>query len=168
MGLTATAGAPPASQDADTCFPACHAKRGVCNDGICFCRSPWYGPTCGREMQQGALRMSYLFCIGASVLAALGGLLLGSLAHRTGQHAKRQLDPFGEDAGETKKEVWMPAGEKKTAMMLGTVPSTASSRSLKVKPRFASSSVNASLAPGLVSSRDSPSDAKKDFPLSKL
>jgi len=109
-----TAGAPPTSQDSDTCSPACHPGHGICSDGVCFCRNPWYGPTCGHQVETGAFRMSVLACIGASVLAAMGGLLLGSLAFRSGQQAKRQLNPLGEDLGENKKEIWMPAGEKKS------------------------------------------------------
>lgn len=93
------------------CQPPCIASRGVCNDDVCFCRSPYTGTTC--QHKTGTLsRVSIPLCVGFAGVSLLMGILSAQGFHAwiSGMHAQR-LSALGD--GYVKKEVWCPPTGKK-------------------------------------------------------
>lgn len=59
------------------CNPACIQGRGVCNDDVCFCKTPYVGSTCQKLMMDETLRFTIPVAAILTV-AALGiGVMLG-------------------------------------------------------------------------------------------
>lgn len=98
--------------DIKKCHPPCIASRGVCNDNVCFCRSPYTGTTC--QHKTGTLsRVSIPLCVGFAGVSLLMGILSAQGFHAwiSGMHAQR-LSALGD--GYVKKEVWCPPTNKKS------------------------------------------------------
>lgn len=94
------------------CQPPCIASRGVCNDNVCFCRSPYTGTTC--QHKAGTLaRVSIPLVVGFAGVSLLMGILAAQGVHAwiSGMYAQR-LSALGD--GYVKKEVWCPPSNKKS------------------------------------------------------
>jgi len=64
--------------DEETCTPACIEGQGICDDGLCFCRTPFTGLQCEKQMKQGlALRMSMGLATGLVCCACIIGVGVG-------------------------------------------------------------------------------------------
>jgi len=106
----AAAAAPSAfGDDPDVCEPGCIESQGVCEDRICFCRTPYTGLQCEKKVKGGLLRFSYTAVAFATLFAALAGSAVGMMLFRASVEAQRQLTTFGEEEGISRSEVWKPA-----------------------------------------------------------
>merc|ERR1719313_3140284 len=81
----AAAPAPPApaigaqSEDEEVCYPKCVEGRGVCQKGTCFCRPPYTGTRCQREIG-GVLRIDNTIACLLVFIALCLGLLVSAIA----------------------------------------------------------------------------------------
>jgi len=99
---------PPPSTETSTCNPPCIQGRGICNDNVCFCKSPFSGSTCQHKIQT---RQMYRFPKIAMVAMALVCIAVGLLAAKlvfsfTQNAVERRLAKYGE--GKAKFEQWQP------------------------------------------------------------
>lgn len=99
---------PPPGTEASTCNPPCIQGRGICNDNVCFCKSPFSGSTCQHKIQT---RQMYRFPKIAMVAMALFCIVVGLLAAKlvfafTQNAVERRLAKYGE--GKAKFEQWQP------------------------------------------------------------
>lgn len=69
--------APPTQDSMENCDPQCVPGQGICSDKICFCRTPYTGIRCEREMQTSWMRFSYTATVCIAVGALVVGLMLG-------------------------------------------------------------------------------------------
>lgn len=88
---------------ADTCYPECVPGRGVCNDRICYCRSPYHGMSCERKFKAVA-RVRYEAAAGIVLVALILGILAGSgvfaLTNSSWQNKYTAPEPKKEKSGE--------------------------------------------------------------------
>jgi len=89
-----------------TCHPPCIQGRGVCNDNLCFCKTPFTGTTCQHKLGKYA-RVGYVMVVAASVVFLVFGVIAAQILHAlvTGQIEKR-LTWLGQ--GSVNREVWHP------------------------------------------------------------
>lgn len=102
---------PPESSPYDKCDPPCIQGRGICNDNVCFCRSPFTGSTCQHKVKA-LYRASKVMVVGFAAICFLLGMVLARL-----------VMAFFTAAAETKaanfgpvlpiQEIWMPPDKKK-------------------------------------------------------
>jgi len=97
------------ADDPDVCEPGCIEGQGVCEDKICFCRTPFTGLQCEKKVKGGLLRFSYSAVAFATAFAALVGSVIGMMLFRASLEAQRQMTTFGEAEGGKRSEVWKPA-----------------------------------------------------------
>lgn len=99
---------PPEPEKAtDECNPPCIEGRGVCNDNICFCRSPYTGSTCQHNVKD-LFRVSYSLTVGCAVACLIFGCFLAKmLTVLVGQRrSSTALAGYGEN--KQKHESWSP------------------------------------------------------------
>jgi len=91
----------------DECSPRCLEGRGVCNDNICFCRSPFTGSTCQHNVKN-LFRVSYTITTGLAVGCVLFGILMAKLLTIlvAGRRSSNALAGYGEN--KQKHELWQP------------------------------------------------------------
>merc|ERR1719198_1147089 len=65
---------PASPEKYNNCNPPCIQNRGVCNDNLCFCKSPYTGTTCQHEVSAIA-RVSYPMVVGFSIVIFVMGIL---------------------------------------------------------------------------------------------
>jgi len=97
---------PVTAEHYNTCHPPCIQGRGICNDNLCFCKSPFTGTTCQHKLGTLA-RVSYVMLVAASIVSLFFGVLLAQGVHALiNQHFEQRLAWLGD--GFIKKEVWTP------------------------------------------------------------
>lgn len=104
---------PPRDDVYATCSPPCLAGRGLCNDNICFCRSPFTGSTCQHKMSAlKPYRATKFLGVGFAGLCFLFGILLSKCFFGFTEHAvETRLERYG--SGKRKYESWAPPLEEK-------------------------------------------------------
>jgi len=94
-----------------TCHPPCIQGRGICNDNICFCKTPFTGTTCQHKMSNYA-RIKYPMLVAASGVCVVFGLLFAQIIHGFVQRrVEKRLVWLGD--GMVKQEIWMPPDNTK-------------------------------------------------------
>lgn len=110
VGTAFHADAPPGFEPLESgsyqsCNPPCIQGRGICNDNLCFCKSPYTGTTCQHKVGTLA-RVSYPMLVAFSIVSVVFGVLFAQLFFAwISQHFDKRLS-WGE--GALHKEVWCP------------------------------------------------------------
>eukprot|EP00927_Polykrikos_kofoidii_P078757 TRINITY_DN75573_c0_g1_i1.p1 TRINITY_DN75573_c0_g1~~TRINITY_DN75573_c0_g1_i1.p1 ORF type:complete len:260 (-),score=32.03 TRINITY_DN75573_c0_g1_i1:35-814(-) len=65
------------STDDGNCHPKCIEGRGICNDNLCFCKTPWVGVRCEKKKTAENIRFSFVM-VAALVAISLALGLAGS------------------------------------------------------------------------------------------
>jgi len=104
-------GWPPSKGKRFICHPPCISDRGICNDSLCFCKSPYTGTTCQHKVSQYS-RINHTMLVAASLVCLVFGLIFAQLLHGfvTSRYEQR-LIYLGD--GSTRQEVWMPPDNSK-------------------------------------------------------
>lgn len=88
------------------CNPPCIEGRGICNDNLCFCKSPYTGTTCQHKMG-GLVRIAYPMVAALAVVSVVFGILLAQALHAIiNLRSEGKLSALGDGYG--RREVWMP------------------------------------------------------------
>lgn len=102
---------PPNDNTYSKCDPPCIQGRGICNDNVCFCRSPFTGSTCQHKISA-LYRASKAMAVGFSAFCILLGILLAKLVMTFAEAAvETRLAQFG--TGKQRFEKWMPPEQEK-------------------------------------------------------
>eukprot|EP00929_Paragymnodinium_shiwhaense_P014254 TRINITY_DN122147_c0_g1_i1.p1 TRINITY_DN122147_c0_g1~~TRINITY_DN122147_c0_g1_i1.p1 ORF type:complete len:311 (-),score=56.41 TRINITY_DN122147_c0_g1_i1:144-1076(-) len=112
---SAVPGMIPGTTASDTCLPPCIEGRGICNDRLCFCKSPFDGVRCEKERTIGPSRVTP----GIAGLIVFLGFIAGLLAVLGLQKLVAQLTSVASaatgvnkpvHANKRVKETWRPKG----------------------------------------------------------
>lgn len=107
---------PPSNQAYTSCDPPCIQGRGICNDNVCFCRSPFAGSTC-QHKQTDLYRAPKIMVVGFAAVCFGIGIVMSKLMFSFSEHAiETRLEKYG--AGKRRYELWAPpedAKKKKSA-----------------------------------------------------
>lgn len=104
---------PPRDDTYTVCDPPCIQGRGICNDNVCFCRSPFTGSTC-QHKQTGLYRAPRVMVLGCAACCILFGLVSARLVFALSQRKiEKRLEHYGK--GKQKFETWSPPAAKKPA-----------------------------------------------------
>lgn len=102
---------PPSDKSYSHCDPPCIEGRGLCNDNICFCRSPFSGSTC-QHKETGLYRAPKIMVFGFSVFCFLLGIFLSKFIFTFSEHAiETRLERYG--SSKRKYEMWSPPEQDK-------------------------------------------------------
>lgn len=102
---------PPPNDSYNSCDPPCIVNRGICNDNVCFCRSPFTGTTCQHKISA-LYRASKVMVVGFAALCVLLGILLSKLVMTFAEaHVETRLERFG--SNKQRFEKWMPPEQEK-------------------------------------------------------
>lgn len=102
---------PPSNQAYTSCDPACIPGRGICNDNVCFCRSPFAGSTC-QHKQTDLYRAPKIMVVGFAAVCFGVGILMSKLMFSFSEHAiETRLEKYG--AGKRRYELWAPPEDAK-------------------------------------------------------
>eukprot|EP00933_Yihiella_yeosuensis_P069317 TRINITY_DN7572_c0_g1_i1.p1 TRINITY_DN7572_c0_g1~~TRINITY_DN7572_c0_g1_i1.p1 ORF type:complete len:497 (-),score=98.48 TRINITY_DN7572_c0_g1_i1:124-1614(-) len=97
----------PSQAESGECNPACIPGRGVCGDGICFCKDPWHGVRCELEMEN-KTRLVWTSVLMILATATVIGFLIADIVWRLTRQdeaAERAQGVLGKV--EQKKEKWV-------------------------------------------------------------
>lgn len=90
------------------CNPPCKANRGVCNDKICFCKTPFTGTTCQHEISAGSYRFGPTLVVGSSVVSVLLGSLCANIVYSfIRESIEKRMVSLGDET--VNKESWTPS-----------------------------------------------------------
>lgn len=102
---------PPKSKAYSKCDPPCIDGRGVCNDNVCFCKSPYVGSTCQHEVT-GLYRAPQIMVVGFSAACFFLGAILSKFVYAFAETAvEKRLEKYGSQ--QKKYESWLPPSEDK-------------------------------------------------------
>merc|ERR1719456_3174 len=90
--------------DQSVCDPECHSERGYCHDNICWCKHPWTGSKCDKELKINP-RVGYSLSIGLIIAAFVGGMLAAVIVSEI--LAAMQTSDYG--PVKLRREAWTPA-----------------------------------------------------------
>lgn len=98
---------PEPDRPTDECNPPCLEGRGVCNDNICFCRSPYTGSTCQHNVEN-LFRVSYTITTVIAIACLFFGIFMAKLLTIlvAGRRSSNALAGYGEN--KAKHELWQP------------------------------------------------------------
>jgi len=95
----------------NVCHPPCIQGRGICNDNLCFCKSPFSGTTCQHKMNP-FMRVKTPMVVGLCAVAIVFGMLFAQVLHSfITSRIEKRLVWLGE--GTVRQEVWMPPDNSK-------------------------------------------------------
>lgn len=105
---------PPAASSYQACDPPCIEGRGLCNDNICFCRSPFSGSTCQHKVT-GLYRAPKVMTAGFAVMCFFMGIILSKFIFTFSEHAvETRLQRYGD--GKKRFESWAPPKQDLNAL----------------------------------------------------
>jgi len=91
------------------CDPPCQDGRGVCNDRVCFCKTPYYGTVCQNAiLSGGAWRFGPVLVVGIALACTFLGFLFAVIVYgfvRDG--IEQRMVSLGADT--VNKESWTPS-----------------------------------------------------------
>lgn len=94
----------------NVCHPPCIQGRGICNDNMCFCKTPYSGTTCQHKMNAFS-RVKYPMVAGLCAVSIVLGILFAQVLHSCiTSRIEKRLVRLGE--GTVRQEVWMPPETK--------------------------------------------------------
>lgn len=96
------------------CKPACIKGRGICNDNICFCKTPWTGTACQHEILAGSYRFGPVMTSAIAVASVILGVFVSQIVF---SFIREQMEQRNASLGQetVNKESWTPSesGSKK-------------------------------------------------------
>lgn len=103
---------PPETENAyKSCDPPCMKGRGICNDNVCFCRSPYTGSTCQKTVSA-LYRASLPMTLGFAICCLVLGIIMSKLVWVFTERAvETRLERYGQ--GRRHYEKWQPPQKKK-------------------------------------------------------
>lgn len=102
---------PPDDDTYTVCNPPCILGRGVCNDNVCWCKSPYTGSTCQHKITD-FYRVKKVLCVASCAVAIVFGILSARLVFAFSERKiETRLEHYGK--GKTKFETWAPPDAKK-------------------------------------------------------
>jgi len=105
---------PPAASSYQGCDPPCIEGRGLCNDNVCFCRSPFSGSTCQHKVT-GLYRAPKVMTAGFAVMCFFMGIILSKFIFTFSEHAvETRLQRYGD--GKKRFESWAPPKQDLNAL----------------------------------------------------
>jgi hypothetical protein len=102
------------SDDYQNCNPRCIPGRGICNDNVCFCKTPFTGTRCQHSLYDTAYRFSFTMLVASAVASTLFGVVLAYFIYGfIRESLEKRMALLGEP--QVQKECWMPSdrGSKK-------------------------------------------------------
>jgi hypothetical protein len=97
---------PPMDDSYSQCDPPCHESRGICNDRVCFCKSPYTGSTC-QNKETGLYRAPRAVAVGFAIFALfLGGVVAKVVFALIESKVEKRLEKYGSESRKT--ESWAP------------------------------------------------------------
>lgn len=101
----------PTKEETSKCHPPCIQGRGICNDNLCFCKTPYTGTTCQHKLSSYS-RIKYPMLVAASIVCFVFGVLFAQILHGfVTSRIEKRLVWLGD--GFVKQEVWMPPDNTK-------------------------------------------------------
>jgi len=89
------------------CEPECFEGRGVCNDGICFCKTPYSGTVCQHETNGDSVRVSVIITAFTAVVSLLVGILAAQCVYGfIRSKEEHRLAVIGDET--FRQESWVP------------------------------------------------------------
>lgn len=85
------------------CKPECIVGRGICNDGVCFCRTPYEGKKCEQEVNT-EMRFGYPLFACNVIIAFIFGIAFAAFCHSFSSSKPVQF--VGPPA--QRRETWIP------------------------------------------------------------
>lgn len=99
------------SDETEPCEPACDKTKGICVDGVCFCKSPYQGSTCGEEAEVD-LRVHYPMAAACALLSLVVGTFFACSLFELVSSARSEVSSYltqaGTEASVRRKETWRP------------------------------------------------------------
>lgn len=96
------------------CKPACIGGRGICNDNICFCKTPYTGTACQHEILAGSYRFGPVMTTAIAVASVVMGIFVSQIVF---SFIREQMEQRNASLGQetVNKESWTPSesGSKK-------------------------------------------------------
>lgn len=101
---------PPMDDSVKVCDPPCIKGKGICNDRVCFCISPYSGSTC-QHKETGLYRAPKIMVVGFGVISFFLGLIMAKMlmAILEGSNESRKFEALGN--GKRRFELWAPPAE---------------------------------------------------------
>lgn len=93
------------------CNPACAAGRGICGHGVCFCRSPYSGPTCEVEFKEDFMRFGYFTVVCLVSVAIVLGFFAADIVWRVTRPSPKAA---AVGTQQVKKETWRPQANERS------------------------------------------------------
>ncbi|CAE7027129.1 leuA [Symbiodinium natans] len=103
--LASSAPATAVKTNQSSCDPACAPDRGICGHGVCFCRSPYSGPTCELEFKEDFVRFGYFTVVCLVSVAIVLGFFAADIVWRVTRPSPKAT-AIGTQ--QVKKETWRP------------------------------------------------------------
>lgn len=101
----------PTLEETSKCHPPCIQGRGICNDNLCFCKTPYTGTTCQHKLSSYS-RIKYPMLVAAAAVCLVFGILFAQILHTfVTSRIEKRLVSLGD--GTVKQEVWMPPDNAK-------------------------------------------------------
>lgn len=101
----------PTLEETSKCHPPCIQGRGICNDSLCFCKTPYTGTTCQHKLSSYS-RIKYPMLVAAAAVCLVFGILFAQIVHTfVTSRIEKRLVSLGD--GTVKQEVWMPPDNTK-------------------------------------------------------
>jgi hypothetical protein len=102
---------PATLKETSKCHPPCIQGRGICNDNLCFCKTPYTGTTCQHKLSSYS-RIKYPMLVAASIVCLVFGILFAQILHGfVTSRIEKRLVWLGD--GMVKQEIWMPPDNAK-------------------------------------------------------
>jgi len=94
--------------DPTVCSPPCYSGRGVCNDNVCFCKTPYTGTTCQHTIDATGWRFGPTLTVTTAVACVILGILISHLVYSfVRESIESRMASIGEET--VNKESWMPS-----------------------------------------------------------
>lgn len=96
-----------ASAGDGSCEPACAADRGICGNGVCFCKAPYSGETCEVEFKEEYMRLGYFTVVVILSLSVIVGFFAADILWRI---TRPSLKASSLGTQQVRRETWRPQG----------------------------------------------------------
>jgi len=88
-----------------SCEPACVADRGICGNGVCFCKAPYSGETCESEFKEEYMRLGYFTLVVILSVSVILGFFAADIVWRVTRPSPKSAS-LGTQ--QVRRETWRP------------------------------------------------------------